>query len=287
MVNLADVFEALSDEIKTYDPDIRFTALEIGARPSEEGEPFYKVLDYFPGSEIIGFEVDEDVCRDMNARARGGTKYFPYAVGAKTERRKFYETNHPMCGSLYKPNEKLLRLFNNLEVAYLKNEVQVDTIDLDTFVKENSVGSIDFIKIDVQGAELDIFRGGETTIKDTVFIVSEVEFIHHYENQPLFGDVSDFLSKNGFIFHKFSKFGGRSLKPLVLNNDPNFASWHIWSDAAFIRNILDIDKLTSRQILKLSFLAALYTSIDVTYFCLDAHDKKFSTNFRKVFADTL
>ena len=33
-----------------------------------------------------------------------------------------------MCSSLYEPNEKLLRLYNNFSVAYLKNITEIKTI---------------------------------------------------------------------------------------------------------------------------------------------------------------
>ena len=40
--------------------------------------------------------------------------------------------------------------------------------------------TIDFIKIDVQGGELDVFKGGSKTLKNVLKIVCEVEFIQHY-----------------------------------------------------------------------------------------------------------
>ena len=42
--------------------------------------------------------------------------------------------------------------------------------------------------------------------------------------------------------------------------------------------ILKTEKLTSDELLKLSFFAALYESIDLTYFCLRQHDKSFSNH---------
>ena len=90
-----------------------------------------------------------------------------------------------------------------MEISFLKEESEIETIDLDTFVSENKIGNVDFLKIDVQGAELDIFKGASKTLKNSLFIISEVEFLKIYENQPLFGDVSNFLSDNDFMFHKF------------------------------------------------------------------------------------
>jgi FkbM family methyltransferase len=281
-----ETIQKLADKIKIYKPGIRFRALEIGALDLGGREKFYDVLKYFPGSDVIGFEVDETVCERMNASSETGITYYPHALGVRNESRIFYETNEPMCSSLYKPNEKLLKLFLNFEVAYLKNEIVIDTISLDFFLDNNSICDIDFMKIDVQGAELDIFKGAITALKDITFIVSEIEFIQHYENQPLFGDVCNFLEKHDFMFHKFLGIGGRSLKPVCQNNDLNFASQHIWSDAIFLRNILNIRNLPSSKLLKLSFLAALYGSIDVTVFALNHHDKIFKTDFVKVIYGT-
>ena len=112
-----ELVEELASKIKDHNPKIVFRALEIGARDTGQEEDFHEVLDYFPGSEIIGFEIEESVCEAMNSEAKEGIRYFPYALGSKKENRTFYETNDPMCGSLYKPNEKLLRLYNAFEVG--------------------------------------------------------------------------------------------------------------------------------------------------------------------------
>ena len=37
-----------------------------------------------------------------------------------------------------------------------KKETEIETISLDYFVEKHEVGDVDFIKIDVQGAELDV-----------------------------------------------------------------------------------------------------------------------------------
>ena len=72
----------------------------------------------------------------MNSKASKGIKYYACALGEKNEKKRLYNTKNPMCTSLYKPNEKLIRLYNNLDVAYLKNETEVETIALDAFIKK-------------------------------------------------------------------------------------------------------------------------------------------------------
>ena len=213
----------------------------------------------------------------MNLSARDGVKYYPHALGEFNESKELYITNHPMCSSLYKPNENLISLYHNFEAAYLKSKTTIETITLDNFLEANNIGPLDFIKIDVQGAELDIFRGGKKALKDVLKIVCEVEFIHHYENQPLFGDVCKFLNGYDLMFNKFLGMAGRSLRPIVFNSDKNFASQHIWSDAIFIKHIQKISKLSDKKLLKLSLLAAVYESLDLTHYCLSRFDERNSS----------
>ena len=273
------ILQLTVDLIKDINIDICFTLLEVGAvKISEEEEPFYELLDYFPSSKIVGFEIDKEVCDKMNLSARDGVKYYPHALGEFNESKELYITNHPMCSSLYKPNEDLISLYHNFEAAYLKSKTTIETITLDNFLETNNIGSLDFIKIDVQGAELDIFRGGKKALNDVLKIVCEVEFIHHYENQPLFGDVCKFLNGYDLMFNKFLGIAGRSLRPIVFNSNKNFASQHIWSDAIFIKHVQKISKLSDKKLLKLSLLSAVYGSLDLTHYCLSKFDERNSSS---------
>lgn len=280
MIN--EKFKKLVEIINNTKIKCKFTILEIGALHVENSkEPFYQLLEYFPSSEIIGFEIEKELCDKMNSKASKGIKYYSCALGEKNEKKRLYNTKNPMCTSLYKPNEKLIRLYNNLDVAYLKNETEVETIALDTFIKKNNIDEIDLIKIDVQGAELDIFKGGKNTLQNVLKIICEVEFISIYENQPLFGDVSNFLTKYDFMFNKFLGLAGRTLRPLIANNDPNIASQHMWSDAVFIRHVEKIKDLKDEKLLKLSLLSAIYNSLDLAYFCLLTYDKRNKSSLAK------
>ena len=265
-----------------------FNIIEVGAlHIHDQKEPFYQLLDYFPSSQIIGFEVEKKVCEQMNSNSPERVKYYPYALGKANEKRKFYITQHPMCCSLYKPNQELIKLYNNFEVAYLKEETEIDTITLDYFIDKNNIGNIDFIKIDVQGAELDVFQGASKTLQNVLKIICEVEFIPIYENQPLFENVCNYLIKYNLMFNKFLGLAGRALKPISFNNNPNLPSQHIWTDAVFIRHIQKIHRLNDEQLIKLSLLSCVYSTLDLTFFCLLEYDKRHSTSIAKEWMDKI
>ena len=44
------------------------------------------------------------------------------------------------------------------------------------------IDCIDFIKIDVQGAELDVFKGGKKALENVLKIICEMEFVPLYES---------------------------------------------------------------------------------------------------------
>lgn len=262
--------------------DLKFNIIEVGARPIEAGgEEFYSLVELFPGSKINLFEPDDELCKELNESAAEGMVYHPYALGKENESRTFYNANHPMCSSLYKPNDLYIKYYNALEVSALKSEEEIYTHKLDDFLKEHNVGEIDFIKIDVQGAELDIFQGGKEALEHLVAIVSEVEFVPLYENQPLFGDVCQYLTGEGMMFHKFLGLAGRTMKPITIQNNPNIATQHMWSDAVFMKDVSRPDLFSDDQLLKLAVMSYIYNSPDVTYNCLYVYDLKHGTELHK------
>jgi FkbM family methyltransferase len=280
-MNIAPLIRIISETVTS----LHFTILEIGALPLGKNEGFHFLLEIFPGSRIIAFEVDHGLCENLNKKAQSGLKYYPVALGRTEEKRHFYQTMHPMCSSLYRPNEKLLDLYNNLEVARLKSVGTMDTVSLDNFVSTHDIGSVDFIKIDIQGAELEVFEGGVSTLKNTLAIVSEVEFVPLYEDQPLFGDVCAFLAGQGISFHKFLGFSGRTLKPLILQNDLNFATQQLWSDVLFLRDIAQLSRFSSQQLLKYAVISNLYKSLDVALLCILEHDKREGTHLAQKYLE--
>jgi FkbM family methyltransferase len=267
--------------INAAQPGMRFNIFEIGALPlRKEGEPFHMLLDVFADSKIYAFEPDKDLCDTLNGAAKKGLHYFAHALGKRNESAYFYSTNHRMCSSLYRPDEALLKLYNNLDVMMISSIGTVETITLDSFCRDHGIDDVDCIKIDVQGAELDIFRGGVNCLRSVTSIISEVEFIRLYEHQPLFGDICDFLEQQKLMFHKFLGLAGRTLKPIVRNNNVNTASQHMWSDAMFMKHISILPDLADEKLLKLAIMAHIYRSADVSYYCLNIYDSRHRTALR-------
>lgn len=74
---------------------------------------------------------------------------------------------------------------------------------------------IDFIKIDVQGAELDILNGGKNTLSRTDCVSLEVSLVEYNQGAPLISEIIDKMREYNFYmldiieYHSFSHlFGG-------------------------------------------------------------------------------
>jgi len=80
------------------------------------------------------------------------------------------------------------------------------------------------------------------------------------------------------MFHKFLGIAGRSLKPMVIDSDPGFASQYMWADAVFIREISRLSDLASEKLLKMGVLTYMYGSPDVAFLCFKKYDEETGTN---------
>ncbi|MFN9709928.1 MAG: FkbM family methyltransferase [Bacteroidota bacterium] len=68
---------------------------------------------------------------------------------------------------------------------------------LDALLERRSLPSPDFIKLDVQGFELEVLKGGENALKTAEFCLLEVSLLD-IGNEPLLNDVLSFMNNRGF-----------------------------------------------------------------------------------------
>jgi FkbM family methyltransferase len=263
----------LASTLRKRKLDVAFNMLDIGALPVEgQEDPFQQLLKFFPSSRLSGIEIDPELFAELNRKASGGVRYYPHALGLKDEKRRLYEAMHPMCTSLYRFDERYADLFSGLDVMRLKHVSEIATISLDQLVRGHDLSAIDFIKIDVQGAELEVLQGGARALHDVLVVIAEVEFVPLYEGQPLFGDVSAHLARQGLSFHKFLGMAGWVIKPLTAHGHQNYPVQFLWADALFVKDLLKLDALDGVQLLKLAVLAGLYDSKDIALHALRQHD---------------
>ena len=85
------------------------------------------------------------------------------------------------------------------------------------------------LKIDVQGAELDVLAGAERTLKDCAFVVCETSFFNFYENGGAIGQTIHLMEKAGFAIYDIFGLSYRPLDGALAQADLCFVK----SDSAF------------------------------------------------------
>ncbi len=180
-----------------------FVYVDCGAR-GEDNHPF---LHAFPAAQYIGFEADVEESARVQAKLKNGRRIFPVAVGRTNELLPFFVTKNPACSSFLEPNQQFFGQF--LDAAgdtEVRSVIELPVVTLDEYLPEAGINSIDFIELDTQGSELDILKGAETFLKNTVLgLRVEVEFSPIYKNQPLFSDVDSFVRSCGFVLFDLSR----------------------------------------------------------------------------------
>jgi hypothetical protein len=138
------------------------------------------------------------------------------------------------------------------------------------------------VKIDVQGAELDVFEGLGRKLEDVLVIWAEVEFIPIYENQPLFSEIEQFLRSRGFMFHSFDGIASRCLKPYAEKTRLRMGrAQAIWSDAIFVRDFRTLADLSTTKLRKLAaILDSVIKSYDLCYRVLEIIDQREGSDLR-------
>jgi FkbM family methyltransferase len=120
------------------------------------------------------------------------------ALGATSGSATLYLTHSRPCSSLLKPNSDLLNMFVHRDLFRVEQELSLQTGTLDAELQR--LGSIgDFIKIDVQGYELEVLKGGQQAVSNSIGCELEVSFIEIYKNQPLFADIDQWMRARGFF----------------------------------------------------------------------------------------
>jgi FkbM family methyltransferase len=262
MTTIADpLFEILRPE--------RLTAVvDIGANPiALDGDPPYKPMLMKRLCTLVGFEPQAEGFAALNAQKSDLETYLPYAVGDGGRGILNLCLARGMS-SLLTPNPRILDCFPHFdEFGRVVGEAPVETRALDSIAE---IKALDFLKIDVQGSELSIFRSGSARLAGAVALQTEVSFVPLYKNQPVFGDIDLALRALGFLPHMVVNLSKRMILPLHRTNEPYAAMNQVLeADVVYVRDFTEPDRMSAEQLKHLALIAHhCYQSYDLAAKCI-------------------
>ena len=210
---------ALVPFISRHYPELQIVFYDLGAAGGMD--PTYGPLFALPCFQAIGFDPNKGNLEGLETTAK--VRFYPFAIAGSRGKRALYVTKSPGCSSLFPPNEQNLREYPLADLLQVVRTEEFDVITLDEFVVQNSVPYPDFLKLDVQGAEYEIFQAGGCTLKNVTGISFETRLREIYTGEGLFPATHSLLADLGFRL--ISK-GGRSV---------HFAGETLEMDVAYVR----------------------------------------------------
>lgn len=100
---------------------------------------------------------------------------------------------------------------------------------LDEVTAERVGGKVDFLKLDVQGFELEILKGGTNTLREADVVLLEVALLGINKGAPLIDEVLVFMKQYGFVTYDICSFIRRPLDNALWQSDFLFVK----EDSAF------------------------------------------------------
>jgi FkbM family methyltransferase len=241
------------------------SVVDIGANPIDGDAPYKEMLQRRI-CRLVGFDPQPEALARLNAAKSDLETYLPYAIGDGDDH------SLKMCrgigfASLFQPDEKTLTHFPRFsELGRVVSEIKLTTRRLDDVVE---IADVDFLKIDVQGSELSVFKNGRQRLARAVAVQTEVSFVPLYKNQPVFGDVDLELRSLGFIPHMFSAINRKMIAPMMGPDPAAALNQVVEADVVYVRDFVQADTMETEQLKHLAVIAHhCYGSYDLAVNCI-------------------
>jgi len=170
--------------------------IDIGAN---EGQFSDKIRILFPESQIYAFEPLPAVFEKLQKNFVNDQKFkaFNLGLGDQTESLEFWENE-------YSPSSSFLSLADSHRDNF-QDAIQLKKVDVRLEILDRVFGNEPLelpllVKIDVQGFEDKVIRGGVDTIKKASLIICELSFVELYKGQPVFKELFRQFDELGFDY---------------------------------------------------------------------------------------
>lgn len=169
------------------------TFIDIGANDGN----ISKVINHlFPKATIFAFEPLKGKKELIESKIKSDDLIIEtLALSDHTGYKNFYEYNYLPASSFLKPDPKIFK-----KDIYISKNYPVKITTLDRYFYKKKVKKPIVIKMDTEGTENLIIKGGQDLLKQASLIIIESSFVKYRKNQCLFDEIYKYLTKLGFSY---------------------------------------------------------------------------------------
>ena len=184
----------------------KLVALDVGAQGGFFNESiFSKKYDFF--FDLIAVEPIPDEAKKLEDK---NYKVISKGLWSESCKKKLYILGkRPGSSSMYKPNPDALSLYGFKEKDFpifdFTDEIDIECTTIKESLNKFKVNNLDFLKIDTQGAELEILKGmGEYF---PLIMKIEGQIIPMYKNVPSWSELVNHLYKINYMICEWIEIG--------------------------------------------------------------------------------
>jgi FkbM family methyltransferase len=193
-------YDAYASLTRVLDRDGALVLVDVGAN---EGQTARRMLEEFPRARVFAFEPSPETFPRLEARAKEDPRITPLALacGPTSGWVDFHMTQNHWCSSVLAPSALGKRYYG--EWYEEKGVVRVPMVTLDEWASRAGVATVDVLKVDAQGYDLQVLRGARGLLAGGVKAVNcECQFASEYEGCATFSEVDRFLVEQGYCLHQ-------------------------------------------------------------------------------------
>ena len=188
----------------------KITALDVGAQGGFNSDNFFpnQYNQYFQSILV-------EPIKDEANKFKGQKFVINKGLWSNKEKKNLYVLDNRLgSSSMYMPNEEAFDLhrikkkdFQNYKVT---RTIQIDCDTISNQLSELNIKMLDYLKIDTQGAELEILKGIGSF--RPLFLKIEAHFFSIYKNVPSWHELVNFLYEMNYVLIDWKGIGNHSTR---------------------------------------------------------------------------
>ena len=170
------------------------TVIDVGAN---EGQTSLHLTRLFPDARFWAFEPNPVTLQRLRVAVASNPQITPVGVALGAHQ---MQANLQITGSSV--NASLLPYDKPSGTDAVQNEATVQVTTLDVFALEHDIVTVDLLKVDAQGYDLEVLKGADRLLREGRIhaLVVEVNFVQMYAGQAWFYEIYDLAHSRGLRF---------------------------------------------------------------------------------------